>query len=234
MQCPPQPPPPSPLEAARGPWRGGEMLGGSFGGANHRHPKAPQEEANGNLSPGPHYGLSASSWGGKSQAVAQGGLSQGSPESTAMPWHCPAAWHNTPRDLPAAQIQPTANKRACPSRPAEGTPTALLPGKQQANKPSAFLTVLPALGRQHGNCQGDALRNASPFSPTGNREGPTIPSQSPKNYTFGSLNSNQRSPRCSYHRNRQGPRHFWIETSKPPLPFHRIAMTTNTRPLSSR
>lgn len=121
---------------------------------------------------------------------------------------CPA---RHPRDLLAAQIQPRptmANKPACPSRLAEGTPTALLPGKQQANKPSALLTVLPALGRQHGNFQGDALRNTSPFSPTGNREGPTIPSQSPKNYTFGSLNSNQRSPRCSYHRNRQGPRHF--------------------------
>lgn len=53
---------------------------------------------------------------------------KGSPESRATPWHCQPAQYDLPRSLSAAQIhlRPTmAKKLICPSRLAEGAPTAL-------------------------------------------------------------------------------------------------------------
>lgn len=50
---------------------------------------------------------------------------------------------------------------------------------------------------------------------------------------LGSLNTNQSSPRHSYHCNRQDPHRSWTETSKPLLPFHHTAVTTDALPPSS-
>lgn len=95
-----------------------------------------------------------------------------------------------------------------------------------------LLMALPVLIHQPGNFHGDGLRTLHPLQPTTGRVPPS-PLNHHKNYVLGSLNGHRSSPRHSYHCNRQGPRHFRIETSKQPLPFHQITMTTNTRPLSS-
>lgn len=55
-----------------------------------------------------------------------------------------------------------------------------------------------------------------------------------KTHVLGSLNSNQSSPRHSYHCNRQNSHQSWAETSKPSLSFHHTAVTTNALLPSSR
>lgn len=64
-----------------------------------------------------------------------------------------------------------------------------------------------------------------PLQPATGRVPPS-PFNHHKNDALGSLDGHQSSPRCSYHCHRQGPRHFRIETSEQPLPFHWVAMTT--------
>lgn len=138
-----------PLRGSKGtPGRWGHA-GASLGGANSRHPKALQEEADGNPSLGPHYGQSASPGGWKSQVTAQG-----SPESRATPWHCQPAQNDFPRSLSAAQIhlRPTmATKLTCPSSLAEGASTALLLGKQQTSALKSASSPL-SKGKFSGRC----------------------------------------------------------------------------------
>lgn len=130
---------------------------------------------------------------------------KGSPESRATPRPCQTTQHDLPRSLSAAQIhlRPTmAKKLICLSSRAEGAPTALVLGKQQANRPQQ-LTVLPALFCRKGNFQGDALKNTYP-----------PPLNHHKTHVLGSFNSNQDTLTTATSRTHTSP------GQRPPLPSH--------------
>lgn len=102
--------------------------------------------------------------------------------STATPRHCQPARQDPLGNLSAAQIQPrptAAKKPACPSSWLRKHPQHCCWESNRLMNP-LLLPVLPALVRQQGNFQGDALRNTPPPPPTSNGEGPTVPSQSPQ------------------------------------------------------
>lgn len=172
---PTSPTTPLPVRGSKG------TLGGWWRGAGGNlwwsKPQTPQSSPGGSQwepIPGPRYGLSASPQGRRTQATARG-------EPGAQPHHGTASLPGrTP--LGNAQIQPrptAAKKPACPSSWPRKRPQHCCWERTRLINP-LLLPVLPALVRQQGNFQGDALRNTPPPPPTSNGEGPTVPSQSPQ------------------------------------------------------